>query len=124
MREIKFRAWDPSLKCMLTPSVIGEFGQYYFTDRDYEDGLSQKDGLMQYTGLKDKNGVEIYEGDVMKFFDKVVAVIVWDFNSWCFKWVDPTYIKIRQYNPEPVFRNINLFEVVGNIHQNPELLNP
>jgi hypothetical protein len=76
--------------------------------------------LMQFTGLLDKNGKEIYEGDRLKFFEKEVAVVVWqDFGGWSFQWTDPTYRAIRQHNPEPFFRNINLFEVIGHIYSLP-----
>jgi len=51
MREIKFRAWDKILQKM-----------YYPADLDYAETAI----LMQYTGLKDKNGKEIYEGDIVK----------------------------------------------------------
>src|SRR5688572_25622687 len=67
MREIKFRYYDPSIKCMLSPSCVGEYG-FYAEDRDFEDGRSMPfEKLMQFTGLKDKNGKEIFEGDLLRY---------------------------------------------------------
>lgn len=98
-----------------------EFNCYEDTDGDwvYFEGI-----VMQFTGHKDRNENEIYEGDILKFMDRVTSVVVFaDFGGWCYKWIDPSYVKIRTQNPEPFFRNICINEVVGNIHQNPELLN-
>lgn len=77
----------------------------------------------RFTGLKDKNGKEIYEGDLLKFFDKVIAVVVFqDLGGWSYKWIDETYRRVRQRNPEPFFHNITLWEVAGNIYQDKHLL--
>lgn len=59
MREIKFRAWDGEI--MLNADVLA-FEDYGLL----KDQLSSEPALMQYTGLKDKNGKEIYEGDILE----------------------------------------------------------
>jgi len=132
-REIKFRVISKGKNVGI--ERLTETGwEWMYYDLNPDKGERWCKGVMegmsevkrdQFTGHKDKNGEEIYEWDIIKFFDKIVAIIVFEsFGGWCFKWIDPTYISIRQYNPEPIFRNISLFEVVGNVHENPEILNP
>src|SRR5690554_736873 len=77
--------------------------------------------LMEFTGLKDKNGKEIYEGDIVRFHYKTgvykIGIVVWNdlFGSWdidCSDFV--SYKSLKQYK--------SVSEVIGNIYENPELL--
>ena len=80
--------------------------------------------LMQYTWLKDKNNKEIYEGDILKKWDDIVFVYEVD---WCF--VVDDYIATWNYYTKKLYEFLNKdkdipidWEVIGNIHENPELL--
>lgn len=122
MRDIKFRAWHLDEKIMLghddackTPIFTNSWV--------YRSGDV---ALMQYTGLKDKNGVEIYEGDILKVrslhYEKDIGLDVVCFEKGCFclryeYWSDGLHKwrSIENYDSSDL-------DVVGNVHQNPGLL--
>ena len=125
-REIKFRAWDNDLKCMFTTLSMPEL--FVCFNGDVVDAgcpftsqikVVNKQQLMQYTGLKDRNGVEIYDGDIVndgfgvgevEYIDDCAAYRV-NFRNGRAKWF------IDYLDAEKPF-----IKVIGNIHQNPELL--
>lgn len=122
MREIKFRAWNEKLKCMhVTDSVSlcidGEIC-YLDTDGEWVADMANRITLMQYTGLKDKNGTEIYEGDIVKTkYNNAVLI----------KWIKTGFYPCRQgktdqYNKVTNWNCVTRGEVIGNIYENPELL--
>ncbi|HAM1779900.1 TPA: hypothetical protein H9501_002149, partial [Listeria monocytogenes] len=76
--------------------------------------------LMQYTGLKDKNGKKIFEGDIVncKFFDRMVGDIAGVINFIDCVWAVSDFKNKRLYQ----LIDVDNIEIIGNIHENPELL--
>jgi uncharacterized phage protein (TIGR01671 family) len=117
MREIKFRFWKKETKQMF-PDVFApetpSFGDVIGVIRlDFE--------MMQFTGLKDKNGKEIYEGDIVQYQQKgthIVAEVVFEKSGFNVK----DFYESSQNDPSMAFAENHLFWVVGNICENPELL--
>ena len=105
MREIKFRAWDGE-----------EFKFFDYAKDDIYRCGSFKD-LQQYTGLKDKNGKEMYEGDILcnRAFDIPEEELV--LNK--VKWVNTPYTAAFDFGTASA---CHLVEIIGNIHENLELL--
>ena len=121
MREIKFRAWDKEKKIMR--EVLGIdilHKEIFFSNEDvdcYEHTDFKDIELMQYTGLKDKNGKEIYEGDIVKFLNGIFEVI-WCNEKASFMLKNKEYKEFLNF----IYENNNGMEIVGNIYENPELL--
>ena len=125
-REIKFRAWDKVEKEMIEWSELRKL----HASLSYIEESERLDAriLMQYTGLKDRNGKEIYELDIVRtFYGKIAVVMYLDgsfklfTNTTDFK---PTGTVIGQNVEENYlgyFFQENI-EIIGNIYQNPELL--
>ena len=128
MRDIKFRVWDKETKHMHicgedvhdTITFEDETNKAYYYNLQNGCGSLREDSdyiLMQYTGLKDKNGKEIYEGDIVKSYYYIA-------NE------DGTegerhVVKLINYDKTLCKYNIDMFEnleIIGNIYDNPELL--
>lgn len=126
MRDIKFRAWNDGV--MVYDVHLNCFGERLADTTQI---------IMQYTGLHDRNGKEIYEGDIVKFSNEIdevyeeIGVVDFDLSECGYK---ATY-KTKEYNDSMGYyvrtNCIYLidseeyecaYEVVGNIHENPELL--
>lgn len=130
MRDIKFRAYirdkNPrvpseinkivevkSLHLGSKKAIIGYSGGNYSIKFDEIE-------LMQYTGLKDKNGKEIYEGDIVKVFTNKewrIGKIIYEHSGFT---IDVTNNKELEYGRTSILENLT--EVIGNIYDNPELL--
>ena len=106
---------------MLTPAYIGEFGEWYITGRDVEDGNSGKTHLMQFTGLQDKHGRDIFEGDIVWTYETGVGnlfrEVAFDDGSFCLKHPYCLTSELRGWK-------LDYLEVVGNIYQNAAMLQP
>lgn len=130
MNKPKFRAWDEYHEKLVEVASI-DFDNGICLVRDVEcdvysvhwDNLT----LMQYTGLNDKNGVEIYKGDYIRckqyvggnFVDYHYETGYVDFKVGAFG----LHRKQGFYRPFKDWLEDYEFEVLGNIHANPELLN-
>lgn len=131
MREIKFRAWDTSNREWLD---TGAFSLDLDGDELHLTGTSgyvRGYVLMQYTGLKDKNGKEIYEGDVVALdmwhgnehgYIPEAGVIKWHQSSSAFKWFSIEEDPSDGNNYWLSQADEHQREVIGNIYGNPELL--
>lgn len=122
-REIKFRAWDKEVNKMTYFDL--ELLQNS-KDTTKLSPIECYDKLMQFTGLKDKKEKEIYEGDIVKSTNKELGecIAVVGFNE-----KESAFVLLEGYGwqrPDEFFSTWNKvyeFEVIGNIYENPELLN-
>jgi len=118
MREIKFRAWDENRKkwVYFRLDEIVNINHESLTDDEW--AFIQLKNIGQYTGLKDKNGREIYEGDIVKGTGKnpIIYVVEWLDSYGGFAFVDK-----EKAIPAYEFL-VNFCEVIGNIYENLELL--
>ena len=117
MREIKFRAWDKEQAKMKKDFRFDEFNDVngYFADNDFV--------FMQYTGLKDKDGKEIYEGDIVR----ITLTQTEETRIGEVKYYDDNACYLVETTKEEYFtfmsQDIKSVEVLGNTHENKELLN-
>lgn len=128
MRDIKFRAWDKNRNIMFKViSLDMDDSQRY--PRRVEDGeplrFIEADNciLMQYTGLKDDNEKDIYEGDIV-----IPTVLGEKQGKWVVSYSEERarYIirDIANKDIEEDIDNFCSYQVIGNIYENPELLEP
>ena len=124
----KFRAWHNELSRMMLVKTMfffaGGLEELELNDsvmNDYITAYPDEIELMQSTGLKDKNGKEIFEGDIVDYKGRE-AVIKWhgSYASFIYRFVDGLQERFSEW--DPLFLAYYNFEVIGNIYENPELL--
>lgn len=128
MRVPKFRAWDKHISKMFPVGIIDytihsvyiKQPNGFYSERDFD-----RVELLQFTGLKDGNGKEIYEGDIVKhkyMCDGIfyTEAVIYDKNyaSFGLKANSGTIFYFVELNDD----GLNSLEVIGNIYENPELL--
>lgn len=138
-REIKFRVWDNKYKYMNYKVLVGIYGDWEKVkdDKNYTacamwiepekvdykcephwthfEPYNKDIHLMQYTGLKDKNGVEVYEGDKVMFDYEwtkpdEIGVITWN--------KDTASFQIKGHIPSSSMKHLDRMKVIGNIYEN------
>lgn len=123
MREIKFRAFHKATKTMIVPvgvlplggclelTLERKVGNAGSTEKNYTYYNADQIDIMQSTGLLDKNGKEIYEGDIIRDSDGSAEV----------KWSQEDCGFIAWYNQFNILNFPKDVEIIGNIYENPEL---
>ena len=157
MREIKFRLWDKEKKvmipnngddyeeeyCYLVMFIGGSLALCWSQDDDvFFKDVSDKYEIMQFTGLKDSKGKEIYEGDIVRFYEQgydpnepdeeriepetTTVFIYWNENGKClaidWDYEDSRFAPVGWGYEWILNSEFDYHEVIGNIYENPELL--
>ena len=127
MREIKFRVWNTISKTMGSFAEIKRCAAFAMAN-----GLNSNDFIVlplnnsilnQFTGLLDKNGVEIYEGDIVDFgVTTNIKEVVFDGDSASFRVYEYLYEQGSLLAEKWFLDDCDGIEVIGNIYENPELL--
>lgn len=127
MREIKFRAWNKEWGEMVYSSVLNHHEKREWYPIGFAVGFSHyphdidNTEIMQFTGRKGNNGKDIYEGDIVKACDELQGFIMRVY--WCdldLMWRVGYMNGLKKVDDK--FCMYNNLEVIGNIHENPELL--
>ena len=126
-REIKFRAWEKEEEAV-GGGTMWEVREIVFADGEimslylglHSQDMNENIHLMQFTGLLDKNGKEIWEGDIVESFvllsengENIRTVVKWGENGW---------LANGALSNHPQWMNNHQPEVIGNIYETPNLI--
>lgn len=131
MRTIKFRGYNAKNKKWLYGYYFVNRGEHFITpDEEYrwpypsaDDFLVDPESIGQFTGLRDVNGKEIYEGDIIQSirYPEIWHYVHYDEENACFRAKNTEYYSVDCCLFKDWLDNHHK-EVIGNIHDNPELL--
>lgn len=113
MREIKFRVWDKVSDRFFSEEILNKLPV---------DVFLSSENIQQFTGLKDKNGKEIYEGDILRDGNGFLYEVFWLDISASFELAEKQELPDDYDIPTFNFRNSFKLEVVNNIFENPNLI--
>ena len=114
-RIIKFRAWNKNIEKMIPPFELSEM---VYEGDGWSSSTLKNMTFMQFTGLKDKNGKECFESDLIKDIYEITFKIEYrdDYYS---------VVAIKTENPDwkpTQLKDLKPFEIIGNIYENKDLL--
>ena len=143
MREIKFRAWDKKSKKMRAvnsvafhyehetfdgdnsrlPKVVNVWGHDIIEDKSIILHREIREvELLEFTGLHDKNGKEIYEGDILHQDLYQDMYCVWDEENAQIRFLDTNWVVSQGHPFYRTRESLVHWEIIGNVYENPELL--
>ena len=127
MHSLKFRVWDKLYKRYVKPYAVCLDGRAIVItepSNDLETLDSKRVNIEQYTGLKDKNGQKIYEGDIVRYDRRLRGIVPPESHTEIVSWRsgEEEYYSCCTTSGFSLPYSEDGYEVIGNVHENPELL--